>query len=346
MTTMLGPVVMDLAATELTADEVERLRHPLVGGVIFFSRNFTDVEQLQRLVADVRRVRPELLLMVDQEGGRVQRFKKGFTKLPPLQVLGALYRSNPEAAISLARQHAWMMASEVLSVGLDLSLAPVLDCDVQFSRVIGDRAFAEDPHIVSELGAAYIKAMANAGMSAVGKHFPGHGIVEEDSHLSLPISDVTLAEIEASHMLPFRQLASRLAGVMPAHMIFNQVDSFPVGFSRFWVEGLLKNTLGFAGVVFSDDLSMAGAAWAGTFAQRAEVALAAGCDALLVCNQPQAVDEVLAHCMQLGVTPNDSLAKLRGGPALGQGLDALQRSKMWQNCQHSMVTLGDQNGVV
>lgn len=333
MTSLLGPVVTDLQGTELSSQEREWLLHPAVGGLIFFARNYSSVNQLIDLVGAVRAIRPELILMVDQEGGRVQRFKSGFTRLPPLQKIGQQLSVSSDRALSLARQHGWLMASEVLSVGIDLSLAPVLDCDFDRSEVIGDRAFSAGEEQVISLAEAYIEGMQQAGMAATGKHFPGHGLVAHDSHLTLPDSDLSLEAVRDSHMRVFTALADKLNGIMPAHIVFSAVDSRPVGFSKRWLQSILREQLGFRGVIFSDDLAMEGAGWAGGYPERAEAALTAGCDLVLVCNQPAGARQVLEHLSRQGYQGNSRLHKLKHkfeGPALGP--DSLKPTDRWREC--------------
>lgn len=337
MTALLGPVVADLQGTELSSEEREWLLHPLLGGLIFFSRNYNSVNQLIDLVGAVRALRPELVLMVDQEGGRVQRFKSGFTRLPPLQKIGQQLSVSPDRALSLARRHGWLMASEVLSVGIDLSLAPVLDCDFNCSDVIGDRAFSACAEQVISLAEAYIEGMRLAGMAATGKHFPGHGLVVPDSHLTLPESDMSLEAVRDSHMRVFTALADKLNGIMPAHIVFSAVDSRPVGFSTRWLQSILREQLSFRGVIFSDDLSMAGAGWAGGYPERAEAALTAGCDLVLVCNQPAGARQVLEHLLRQGYQGNSRLHELKHkfeGPAFGP--DSLKSTDMWRECVHHL----------
>jgi beta-N-acetylhexosaminidase len=294
----LGPVILDLQGTELTAEETELLRHPLVGGVILFTRNYVNLEQLQQLVAAIHAVRdPHLLVAVDHEGGRVQRFREGFTRLPAARRLGKLFDHNHHKAKELAQNVGWLMASELRSVGIDFSFAPVLDLDFGVCDVIGDRAFHSDPEAVYELTHAYIKGMAEAGMAAVGKHFPGHGAVTEDSHVAIPVDDRHFDQIYQQDIHPYRKLVrENLAAVMPAHVIYSQVDPKPAGFSHRWLHDILRQQLQFQGVIFSDDLNMHGASVAGDqFSERAAAAINAGCDIILVCNNRAGAIEILEN---------------------------------------------------
>jgi len=286
MTPSPGPVMLDVAGTELTAEDREVLAHPAVAGVILFSRNYADPDQLKALTAAIRAVRtPAPLIAVDQEGGRVQRFRDGFTRLPPAARFGALFDQDPAAAVEAARAVGWLMAAELRAVGVDFSFAPVLDVEQGVSRVIGDRAFATSPDAVSALAMAWLAGVHAAGMAGCGKHFPGHGGVAADSHLELPEDTRPLAEIEGADLAPFRRLiAHGLEALMPAHVVYSQVDPRPAGFSPFWLRDLLRRRLGFDGAIFSDDLDMAAAAFGGGFGARALAALQAGCDVVLVCN--------------------------------------------------------------
>ncbi len=291
----LGPVMVDLNGTALEPGEREMLRHPLVGGVILFSRNYHDVDQLRALVAEIHAVRePHLLVAVDHEGGRVQRFRSGFTRLPNARRLGKVYERDPARARRLSRAVGWVMARELRAVGIDFSFAPVLDLDRGVSGVIGDRAFHADPEIVADLAGAYVLGMRDAGMAATGKHFPGHGAVVEDSHESVPVDERRFADISAEDVLPFERLIRHgLAAVMPAHVIYSQVGPEPAGFSPFWLKDILRERLAFQGVVFSDDLNMEGASVAGGYPERAKAALDAGCDMAIICNNPTAAAQIL-----------------------------------------------------
>ncbi len=305
----IGPVMADVQGLELQAEERDLLQHPAVGGVILFSRNYESPEQLQQLAREIHGLRqPPLLLAVDQEGGRVQRFRDGFYRLPPVGQLGALYAKGRDRALRLCEEAGWMMASEVLSVGIDLSFAPVLDLDLGVSAVIGDRAFHRAPDAVTELALAYQRGMHAAGMATVGKHFPGHGGVTLDSHHALPEDERSLADLELQDLVPFERLIHNgLNGIMAAHVLYPQVDSQPAGFSRRWLNDILRTSLGFQGAIFSDDLSMGGARWAGDYPERARAALEAGCDMVLVCNQPQHAVEVIESL----AGHNDPAAHLR-----------------------------------
>ena len=254
----LGPLMVDLVGLTLTEEEAEILQHPLVGGVILFSRNYESPEQVSALTANIRALRdPHLLIAVDHEGGRVQRFRHGFTRLPPVGVLGQGYERQPELTLSRAEITGWLMAAELRAVGVDFSFAPVLDLDYGVSEVIGDRAFHRDPDTVTTVARAYIEGMKRAWMPAVGKHFPGHGAVEVDSHLGLPTDTRYFEDMLEADMLPFRQLCnSALAGIMPAHIVYEKSDSLPACFSPFWIREVLRTRLGFQGAVLSDDLSL------------------------------------------------------------------------------------------
>ncbi|WP_263772513.1 beta-N-acetylhexosaminidase [Propionivibrio soli] len=288
----LGPLMIDIAGIELSPIDRERLQHPLVGGLILFARNYASPEQLCRLTAEVHALRsPALIVAIDHEGGRVQRCREGFTRLPPMRRLGELWEKKPSEATVAAEAIGFVLASELRENGVDLSFTPVLDLDWGRSSVIGDRSLHSDPAVVTELAGALIKGLKRAGMAACGKHFPGHGWAEADSHVAMPVDDRELFEMTPD-MTPYRGLP--LDAVMPAHVVYPRIDARPAGFSPVWI-GKLRNELGFTGVVFSDDLSMHGASVAGDIVGRVEAASQAGCDMLLVCNAPDAVDEVLCR---------------------------------------------------
>ncbi len=286
----LGPLMIDIAGTELTDIDRERLCHPLVGGIILFSRNYSNPAQLTALTAAMHALRsPPLLIAVDHEGGRVQRFRDGFTRLPSMAALGKLWDSKPDAACEAARQVGYVLASELRARGVDYSFTPVLDLDYGPSRVIGDRAFHRQPAAVIALAKALGEGLHQAGMGSCGKHYPGHGYVIPDSHVELPVDDRPFADMQED-MEPYRQLP--LDGVMAAHVIYNCIDCNTAVFSNKWIS-YLRNDINFNGVVFTDDLSMAGAGVVGGMLNRVETAYNAGCDMLLVCNAPDVVSEVL-----------------------------------------------------
>lgn len=307
-----GPVMVDVAATSLTPHEKKRLRHPLVGGVILFARNFENRRQLEALCRDIHRARDEpLLIAVDHEGGRVQRFRTdGFTAIPAMGHLGELWMSDPLRAVRLATEAGYVLGAELRACGVDLSFTPVLDLDHGRSRVIGDRAFHADARVVAMLARGLIQGLGLAGMAACGKHFPGHGYAEADSHHALPVDDRLLADILKDDAAPYDWLGDMvLPSVMPAHVVYPRVDDQPAGFSRVWIQQVLRGDLAYDGVVFSDDLTMQGATIAGDILARAHTALGAGCDMVLVCNRPDLADELLAR---LDVIPSpDSVRRVR-----------------------------------
>ena len=291
----LGPVMLDVVGTELTADDIRRLQHPLVGGVILFARNFASTTQLKALTASIHAVRqPPLLIAVDHEGGRVQRFREGFTKIPPMREFGKIWDKNPKRAKQLAEEAGWILAAELRAHGVDFSFTPVLDMDYGESQVIGDRAFHLNPQAINELAFHLMQGLKKGGMAAVGKHFPGHGFVIADSHVAIPVDEREFDVIAQNDMQPFRQMIDEgLAAIMPAHVIYPKVDSKPAGFSQKWLQKVLRERLGFNGVIFSDDLSMEGASVGGDVTARSLAALHAGCDMVLLCNRQDLADELL-----------------------------------------------------
>ncbi len=290
----LGPLMVDVAGTSLTAEDREVLAHPLVGSVILFTRNYVEPSQLEALVDEIRAVRaPPLLVSVDHEGGRVQRFRSGFSVLPPARRAGHEYDMDPRQGLEMARRLGWLMAAELRAFDIDFSFAPCVDLDYGVSEIIGDRAFHRRPEAVAELALAYLVGMREAGMAATAKHFPGHGAVVADSHLALPVDRRTLEDL-AEDIKPYRRLiANDLPAIMMAHVLFPEVDSVPASFSARWVQQILRGELAFRGVVFADDLSMQGATGMGDIVSRATAAMAAGCDILPVCNDRPSVVELI-----------------------------------------------------
>ncbi len=329
--------MVGISGTELTPEEKEMLKHPMVGAVILFTRNFEDPIQITQLISDIHQLRqPRLLVAVDHEGGRVQRFRNGFTRLPAARRFGELYDESHDRAKRLSETAGWLMAVELRAVGADFSFAPVLDLDHGVSEIIGDRSFHQDAHAVSELTQSYILGMQKAGMAATGKHFPGHGAVEVDTHLGIATDPRSYSDIEADDLVPFERLIhAGLAGVMPAHVIYSNVDAKPAGFSRFWLQEVLRNRLGFQGVIFSDDLLMEGAAVAGEVWQRAEAALEAGCDMALVCDNFAAITKTLEHLERFD-NPASHLRLARMHGRHPTTLEKLHRNPQWRQAVQSL----------
>ncbi|MBV8783684.1 MAG: beta-N-acetylhexosaminidase [Gammaproteobacteria bacterium] len=334
----LGPLMIDVTGLELATEELELLRHPLVGGVLLFARNYADPAQLSALTAAIHAARsPPLIVAVDQEGGRVQRFRAGFSRLPPARRLGHAYDLDHRAALQLTRSLAWLMAAELRAHGVDLSFAPCVDLDLGVSEVIGDRALHAAPEAVAQLALAWMQGMRDAGMAATAKHFPGHGAVVADSHVSLPVDRRPLVDL-APELTPYRRLIPNgLAGVMAAHVLFPAVDSAPASLSGVWIRDVLRGELQFQGVVFTDDLSMGGAAAHGDVVSRARQALGAGCDMLPVCNNRAGVIELLER---LDVTPQPAsslrLVRLHGRAGAPDG-PALRASATWKQAQELLA---------
>ena len=293
----LGPIMLDVVGTALTEEDVRRLQHPLVGGVILFKRNYENNAQLDALTASIHAVRqPPLLIAVDHEGGRVQRFREGFTKIPPMREFGKIWDTNPKKAKELAIEAGWILAAELRAQGIDFSFTPVLDMDYGDSLVIGNRAFHSNIQAIQQLAFALMQGLKRAGMAAVGKHFPGHGFVVADSHVSIPVDIREFNEIAANDMQTFKALIDDdIPAIMPAHVIYPKVDDQPAGFSERWLQKVLRERLGFTGAIISDDLSMEGATVGGCVTTRTLAALQAGCDMVLLCNQPILADELLAN---------------------------------------------------
>ncbi len=332
--------MMDLQGTSLTDEERELLCHPLVGGLILFSRNYESTDQLRGLIGSVHALRkPSLLISVDHEGGRVQRFREGFTRLPAASLIGECCQKDDRAGLLLAERAGWLMAIELRAVGIDFSFAPVLDLNKGISQVIGDRAFDRDPEQVARIAKAYMLGMKRAGMSAVGKHFPGHGAVSEDSHHAVPVDRRRYEDIEMDDLIPFERLIhAGLPAIMPAHVIYPAVDSLPAGFSPVWLKKILRQQLGFQGTIFSDDISMAGAEVAGDYIQRTTAALRAGCDMVLVCNNRDAVRMVLdgfEYCPDPALQAR--LIRMHGKQTID--LAGIRQNPEWQAVSEEIVAL-------
>jgi beta-N-acetylhexosaminidase len=329
----LGPVMLDVVGTVLTDDDIRRIQHPLTGGVILFARNYENRMQLVELTAAIHAARPGVLIAVDHEGGRVQRFKTdGFTKLPPMRKLGEMWDKDVLAATRAATDVGFVLAAELRACGVDLSFTPVLDLDYGESGVIGDRAFHRDARVVAMLAKSLNHGLALAGMANCGKHFPGHGFVKADSHVDIPVDERGLKEILAEDAAPYDWLGLSLSGVMPAHVIYPEVDKHPAGFSKKWLS-ILRHDMRFTGVIFSDDLSMEGASVAGGVVDGATAALAAGCDMVLICNSPDKADELLAGLkLDAGAATSESAARIAAlvPQTTAPSWDALQEDQRYR----------------
>ena len=339
----MGPLLVGIRGTELDDATRQNLSHPVVGGVVLFTRNFKNRKQLIELVKQIKGLRqPNLLVCIDQEGGRVQRLREGFTALPPLGMLGKMYGESPRRAEDYAYRHARVMAAEMLACGIDLSFAPVLDLD-RGSSVIGDRSFSGTPDVVIRLGRSYLAGMHDAGMKTTGKHFPGHGSVTADSHTEDVIDERTLAVLEREDLLPFAQLAPELDALMIAHVVYPQVDALPAGYSRRWLHAYLRQTCGYRGIVLSDDLVMHAARVAGGLAERCRSSITAGCDLVLVC-RPADVDSLLAEWDQPTVDATAAIASLYGTARLGHDeMEVAGKSGAgeWSHWQASLAQLNE-----
>ena len=331
-----GPVVVDVVGTTLSEQDLARIRHPAAGAVILFARNFEAPDQLVSLCDEIKKQRePELPICVDHEGGRVQRFREGFTLIPPMRILGRHWDRDRERAKEAAAAVGYVIAAELGAHGLDFSFTPVLDLDYGGSSVIGDRALHYDPTAVGALGAALVKGLAQGGVAAVAKHFPGHGYAEADSHVAAPRDERPFAQILKKDLLPYRSvIEAGVAAVMPAHVVYPQVDPEPAGYSKHWLQAVLRGQLGFDGLVFSDDLSMEGAAVAGGPPERARAALAAGCDMVLLCNNPEGLDALLASLEEVPLQKPERLERMRK-----QGGRDLRKSVAYREAQEALQSL-------
>lgn len=335
----MGPIVVDVAGYELTNEDKEILAHPLTGGLILFSRNYGDHGQLKALIKSIRQAAKQpLVIAVDHEGGRVQRFREQFTRIPAMGKIAEFYADDRDRAKQFTQQCGWMLAAELLAFDIDLSFAPVLDLE-RGSQVIGDRSFHADPSWVTDLSTQLCIGMHNAGMKTTGKHFPGHGSVLADSHIALPVDKRSLADITATDLLPFKALITdaQLDAIMPAHVIYQQVDSKAAGFSQYWLQQVLRQQLGFKGAIFSDDLSMHGASVAGNYLERAEQAMWAGCNLLLACNDRKGV-ETLLDGLDINLTSDDFNLKHRSNFSL----DELKTSRLWLDTSASLSRFNQQ----
>lgn len=332
---MIGALMLDIAGTELTQEDIELLQAPQVGGMILFARNIESPQQVRALTDHMRRIRPDILIAVDQEGGRVQRLKQGFSLLPAMGKLGEHYLKQPKQALTLAEQCGWLMATEVLAVGIDFSFAPVLDIN-DISDVIGDRGFSKNMQDIIPLASAFMHGMKRAGMATTGKHFPGHGSVQADSHIAAAIDQRTYQEIYNKDMQSFIQLMPQLDALMPAHVIYEQVDAHPAGFSPFWLQHVLRQQLKFDGVLFSDDLSMQAACVAGGADARIQAALTAGCDMGLVCNDRTAACIALEGIQEFDFPNQQRLERMRGQIPNIQVGSTLTLDENWQDVRKAI----------
>lgn len=338
-TATFGPIMLDVVGTTLSEDDIRRIRHPLTGGVILFARNYTDRKQLTALTAAIHAARPGIVIAVDHEGGRVQRFKTdGFTHLPAMRKLGELWDRDVLEATRAATDVGFVLASELRACGVDLSFTPVLDLDYGESSVIGSRSFHRDPRVVTMLAKSLNHGLALAGMRNCGKHFPGHGFVKADSHLEIPVDERSLDAILADDAAPYGWLGLSLAGVMPAHVIYPKVDRHPAGFSRKWLT-MLREQFGFQGIIFSDDLSMEGARVAGDVVKGAQAALAAGCDMVLICNSPEKADQLLSSLDHVANPASAARIAALTPQAAGLDWDALQRDTRYQAAKKTALAL-------
>lgn len=338
----LGPLMVDLEGTSISSKEKDLLLKPEVGGVILFARNFESVEQVTALASLIHDLRdPHLLIAVDHEGGRVQRFHEGFSRIPAAATYAKVAKGDIEQARQLAEKSGWLMAVELRACGIDFSFAPVLDLAHGLSGVIGDRAFHSKPATVATLAYAFMHGMNRAGMQAVGKHFPGHGGVVEDSHIAMPVDHRELEELLHNDIIPFQyMIENKLAAIMPAHVVYDKVDEKPAGYSSFWIDNILRQRFSFQGVVFSDDLSMEAACVAGGYGERAEAALAAGCDMALVCNHFDGAIEAAEH-LKGYVNPTSQLRLVRMHGEHDISWTQLRQDVHWQQVASQVTALNE-----
>ena len=308
--------MLDLDSTSLTQEENELLLNPHVGGVILFARNISSRDQVQELCREIKTLNPNLLIAIDQEGGRVQRLKEGYTILPPMQKLAAFLNSNNDKNFIFATDLGWLMASEVIASGLDISFAPVLDLDDSRSSVIGDRAIGDNPEEVIDIASAFIEGMNQAGMKATGKHFPGHGGIYADSHLTFSQDTRSLSELEDHDLLPYDALKLQLGAIMTAHISFSNIDTEIATFSKFWLQDILRNKLGFSGTIFSDDLSMKGADYIGGIEAKVGKALESGCNMVLVCNDRPAALKAINFLEKEKISQSQKATKLKASQSI------------------------------
>lgn len=332
----IGPLMLDVAGTELNEEEKQVLSSPVVGGVILFSRNYLNPVQLTKLISEIRECSSNLIIAVDHEGGRVQRFREGFTRIPPMRSLDRVYQEDKAQGLKQAFDLGWLIAAELIAFDIDISFTPVLDRDHGVSEVIGDRAFSCDLETITALSSSLVSGMKEAGMASTGKHFPGHGAVVADSHHEIPEDNRSLEQIMQNDTIVFERLIPLgLDALMPAHVIYSQVDDQPAGFSNVWMQDILRGKFGFEGVIFSDDLSMEGASVAGSYVARADAALSAGCDMVLVCNNPDAAQEVRLHLeslLQQGdlTVDNQRLKRMRCQASKKLSIEDVKASEVWK----------------
>jgi beta-N-acetylhexosaminidase len=344
----LGPLMLDIVGKDLTEEDRRRLSHPLVGGVILFSRNYEDPAQLEQLCTEIHLLKsPALLIVADQEGGRVQRFRNGFTRLPPMRRLGDVWDQRPHHANELAWAAGYVLGTELRARGVDLSLTPVLDLDYGTSSVIGDRAFHANPHAVIELAHSLMSGLREAGMGACGKHFPGHGFIAADSHVAMPVDHRGYVDFKMADLQPFQALIDfGLPAIMPAHVVYPKIDSRPAGFSPIWLKAVLREEMGFDGMIFSDDLCMEGASVAGPITARVVAALNAGCDMALICNRPALADEALTQLNhEWSAASRARLARLHGR-AHPLSYTQLLEQTTYTRARHSIAGLGMDSGTL